>query len=115
MTSTHPGCGDYPLNARLDIIKTAIAQGRIGADYQVDAIEDESCWAGVLKCVSTPEIPCPHGRISCDLLKSAYIFDTSDEAKQWVCETLNTLQKDTQRTVRNELDEVLGRILMKLI
>ncbi len=87
------GCEDAPQEQRLAMIKSAIMTGRIGKDVLLRAEEKDGWWAGVIRCVSVAESKCPHGRDSCAIFKSAYIFETEKDASAWIKETLGDIKK----------------------
>ena len=87
------GCEDAPLEERLDMIRSAIMTNRIGKDILVRTEEKDGWFAGVIRCVSLPEITCPRGWDSCALLKSAYIFDDEKDAAAWLKETMADIRK----------------------
>lgn len=88
------GCEDAPQEERLAMIKSAIMTGRIGKDILLRAEEKDGWWAGVIRCTTLPDAKCPHGRDSCALFKSAYIFETEKEASAWIKETLEDIKRN---------------------
>jgi hypothetical protein len=93
MSKDIPGCEDGSLEERLLMIKTAIVGERIGKDILVRTEEKDGWYAGVVRCVALPDIPCPRGRESCALLKSAFIFDDEKEARTWIEDTMRQIKK----------------------
>ena len=93
MSEYIPGCEDASEEERLQMIKAAILSDRIGKDILIRTEEKDGWYAGVVRCVALPGIPCPRGRDSCALWKSAFVFEEEKDARTWIDDTVRQIKK----------------------